>query len=95
MKTLIPSTQYKKDLKRYAKDRKKMEDLLSILQKLQNEEPIPEVNRPHPLKGEYKDCMECHVGSDFLLIWIDGNNISLVRLGSHSELFGKKRKNGR
>ena len=72
-----------------------MENLLFILQKLQKEEPIPEENRPHPLKGEYKDCMECHVDNDFLLIWIDGNNISLVRLGTHSELFGKKRKNGR
>ena len=78
MKNLIPTTQYKKDLKRYAKDRKKMESLLSVLQMLQREEPIPEENRPHPLKGEYRGCMECHVGSDFLLIWIDGNDISLV-----------------
>ena len=91
MKTLIPTTQYKKDLKRYANDRKKMEALLSVLQKLQREETLPEENRPHPLKGEYKECMECHVGSDFLLIWIDDNNITLVRLGSHSELFRKKR----
>ena len=87
MKSLIPTTQYKKDLKRYAKETKKMESLLKILQKLQMEEPIPEENRPHPLKGEYKGCMECHVGGDFLLIWVDGNSISLVRLGSHSELF--------
>ena len=87
MKNLVPTTQYKKDLKRYAKDRKKMESLLAVLQKLQMEEPIPEENRPHPLKGDYKGCMECHVGSDYLLIWIDGNDITLVRLGSHSELF--------
>ena len=87
MKNLVPTTQYKKDLKRYAKDRKKMESLLAVLQKLQMEEPIPEENRTHPLKGDYKGCMECHVGSDYLLIWIDGNDITLVRLGSHSELF--------
>ena len=33
--------------------------------------------------------MECHIGSDFLLIWIDEKEdvIKLVRLGSHSELF--------
>lgn len=38
--------------------------------------------------------MECHVENDTLLIWFDKENgiIELVRLGSHSELFGKGRK---
>lgn len=38
--------------------------------------------------------MECHVGEDYLLIWYDNddNVIKLVRLGSHSELFGKGKK---
>lgn len=42
------------------------------------------------LKGDYKGCMECHVEGDFLLIWIDENEnqIGVLRLGSHSELFG-------
>ncbi len=33
--------------------------------------------------------MECHVESDFLLIWIDEETdvIEIVRIGSHSELF--------
>ena len=42
MKQLIPTTQYKKDLKRYAKQPKKLEALLEILRLLANEEPIPE-----------------------------------------------------
>ncbi len=35
--------------------------------------------------------MECHIESDFLLIWIDEQKgiVELVRLGSHSELFKK------
>ena len=42
------------------------------------------------LHGDYKGCMECHIQGDFLLIWVDEVNdiIELVRLGSHSELFG-------
>ena len=44
------------------------------------------------LSGDYKGCMECHVENDLLLIWIDGDIINLVRIGSHSELFGKKKK---
>ena len=47
MKQIIPTTQYKKDLKRYANQRKKMESLLEILRCLANEEPIPENCRPH------------------------------------------------
>ena len=35
MKQIIPTTQYKKDLKRYANQRKKMEALLEILRCLQ------------------------------------------------------------
>ena len=45
------------------------------------------------LKGQYKGCMECHIEGDFLLIWIDEDAISLVRLGSHSELFGSAKRN--
>lgn len=41
MKQIIPTTQYKKDLKRYANQRKKMEALLDILRCLANEEPNP------------------------------------------------------
>ena len=44
---------------------------------------------PHMLSGNYNDCMECHVGSDFLLIWIDKEAIYVERVGSHAELFGK------
>lgn len=38
--------------------------------------------------------MECHIEDDWLLIWFDKEEdvIKLVRLGSHSELFGKGRK---
>lgn len=56
--------------------------------------PIPAEFDPHPLKGNWKDFMECHVENDILLIWYDKEHdrIELVRLGSHSELFGKGRK---
>ena len=38
MKQLIPTTQYKKDLKRYSNQRKKMEALIEILRCLANED---------------------------------------------------------
>ncbi|MDO5334446.1 MAG: type II toxin-antitoxin system YafQ family toxin [bacterium] len=91
MKILRPSTQFKKDAKRIRNNPRKAEALLRILQILSAGLPIPESYRPHTLQHDYAGCMECHVENDFLLIWIDHetNEIDLVRLGSHSELFGK------
>jgi len=56
---------------------------------LEHEVPLPKELKAHFLEGNYKDCMECHIENDFLLIWIDENSniIELLRLGSHSELF--------
>lgn len=91
MKRLKPSTQYKKDLKKIRNNPKRAEALLRVLHFLEQEQEIPQEYNPHNLTGDYNGCMECHVQGDFLLIWIDEDNseIYLVRLGSHSELFGK------
>lgn len=52
---------------------------------------LPAKYRAHMLKGDYLGCMECHIESDFLLIWLDPETdvIEILRLGSHSELFKK------
>ena len=89
MKKLQPTTQYKKDYKKYRNNPKKVEALKEVLKMLMNEQHISAEYKPHMLLGEYKGCMECHIEGDFLLIWIDEetDTIELVRLGSHSELF--------
>lgn len=50
---------------------------------------VPSEYIPHRLQGDYKDCMECHIDNDILLIWkpIELDIIVLLRYGSHSELF--------
>ena len=90
MENLRPTTQYRKDLKKYKGQPQKLADLKEVLEMLINDSPIPAKYRPHMLRGEYKGCMECHIQGDFLLIWIDEESdiVELVRLGSHSELFG-------
>lgn len=89
MKKLKPTSQYKKDYKKFRNNPSKVEKLLHILEYLKNEQPIPQKYSPHFLKGNYSGHMECHIEDDFLLIWLDPNTdlIKLVRLGSHSELF--------
>lgn len=88
-KKLHPTSQFKKDFKRIAKNPKKVAAFEKIANLLINDLPIPAEYKPHMLRGDYKDCMECHIESDFLLIWIDGDIIDLIRIGSHSELFKK------
>ena len=89
MKTLKITTQFKKDLKRYKNRPKVIEKLEYILGLLQNELPIPDENRPHPLTGNYRGHMECYVENDTLLIWWDKKSdiIKLIRFRTHSELF--------
>lgn len=91
MKELYQSTSFKKDLKRYQHQKKKMAHLETILDYLKEGKAIPEQYKPHMLKGEYAGYTECHIENDFLLIWLDPktNRITLSRLGSHSELYGK------
>ena len=90
MKTIRKTTQFKKDFKKIKNNTNKINALLEIVRKLANGETIPAEFDPHPLTGNYKNHMECHIESDFLLIWFDknANEVKLVRLGSHSELFG-------
>lgn len=89
MKELKITSQFKKDLKRYQNQSQKIQKLRVVLEYLQQDVAIPQEYKPHRLLGNYKDCMECHIESDTLLIWFDENThvIKLLRLGTHSELF--------
>jgi mRNA interferase YafQ len=45
--------------------------------------------KDHPLSGKYKKYRNCHIEPDWVLIYeINDKELSLIRLGSHSELFG-------
>jgi len=91
MKKLRPTSRFRKDYKRYAKNPSKVSAFEEIAQMLMDEVPLPGKYKPHLLKGKYNGYMECHIESDFLLIWIDPDTdtIDLIRIGSHSELFKK------
>ena len=64
--------------------------LTFAIARLAEDQPLPERNRDHPLTGEWDDHRECHLKPDLLLIYRkpDAEVLQLVRLGSHSELFG-------
>lgn len=92
MYQLIPTTRFKKDLKKVKKNRKDFESTALILKTLElnGVDGVPLNMKLHKLLGEYKDNWECHIKTDLLIIWIQieaPNIIKLVRIGSHSDLF--------
>ena len=87
---LKPTTQFKKDLKICQKRGYDIELLKKVLNILKNGEPLPEKYHDHPLSGTFKNCRECHILPDWLLIYEYSNNdliIYLTRTGTHSDLF--------
>ena len=91
MKKIKSGKQFKKDLKRYANQPKKLRELYKFIgDYLKTGAEIPAQYHAHMLIGEYAGHMECHIQGDYLLIWIDeaSDTVKLIRLGSHSELFG-------
>lgn len=90
MRLLKQTSQFKKDLKRIQNNPRKIANLEQVLFLLQKDGCLPLEYKPHYLIGNYKGCLECHVENDLLLVWIDEEQqvIKLVRLGTHSELFG-------
>ena len=51
---------------------------------------LPANYKAHKLSGDYKDYWECHILSDWILIWTQDNilkELTFIRTGSHSDLF--------
>ncbi len=89
MKYSVRNTKkFRKDFERIISQSKDLEKLHKVVVKLRDGEQLEKAFRNHSLKGEYEDCMECHISPDWLLIYrIEGDEIVLLRTGSHSELF--------
>lgn len=84
------TNRFKKDLKLAKKQGRNIDKLFEIVEKLAEDEILDEKYRDHSLSGNYKGTRECHIEPDFLLIYekIEGILVlSLVRAGSHSDLF--------
>ncbi len=84
---------FRRDFKRgkHGQHRRDVEALLSfVVSLLADDKALPERNRDHALAGEWHDFRECHIKPDLSLIYRkpDPDNLQLVRMGSHSELFG-------
>ncbi len=87
---LIRTTKFKKDLKKFVSDLIIDDRWIEALYLLQRDQALPKYLEDHPLKGTLAGMRSCHIKPDLCLIYtkeIDGE-IGLIRLQSHSELYG-------
>lgn len=86
------TSSFKKQYKKIIKQGKNINKFIYVLEKLANGEELEEKYKNHQLINDkyYKDCYECHIEPDWLLIYQYQNQkivLLLVGIGSHSELF--------
>lgn len=88
MKIITRIAQFKKDYKKAVKARKDLNKLREVISILASGAKLPQKYRDHKLTGVYSYARECHIEPDWLLIYeISSKELTLIRLGSHTELF--------
>ena len=84
------STRFKKDYKLAQKRGYNMNLLKEVIDILANGEQLPGKYLDHPLSGDYRGSRECHIESDWLLIYRIEKDLlvlGLTRTGTHSDIF--------
>ncbi|MDP3902170.1 MAG: type II toxin-antitoxin system YafQ family toxin [bacterium] len=88
MRHSIAKPQFDRDIQRLKQRGKNIEKLISMISIIEQGKRLPSSLRPHKLKGEYDGCWECHIESDWLLVWESYRDyILLIRTGNHADLF--------
>ena len=88
MLTPVYTRQFERDSKRMKKQGKNLDKLKIIIRTLVAEESIDPIHRDHKLIGNWKGRRECHIESDWLLIYkTEIDRIIFERTGTHADLF--------
>lgn len=89
MLNLNQSGKFKKDYKLCIKRGYDLNLLQAAINTLRIPAPLPLKNEDHSLSGNLAGMRECHILPDWLLIYqVNGNELYLVRTGTHADLFG-------
>jgi mRNA interferase YafQ len=84
----VYTRQFAKDIKRLKRQGKNLEKLKLIVRSLIAGEGLDSIHRDHKLTGSYQGRHECHIESDWLLVYkVRQEFIIFERSGSHSDLF--------
>jgi len=88
MRHIVYTGQFKRDYKKRSRESGLDELLAGVIDRLIAGDSLAAKFRDHALKGGYAGCRECHLKPDMLLIYVQTpDELKLIRLGSHSDLF--------
>jgi mRNA interferase YafQ len=88
--SLVPvyTKQFEKDLKRCQRRNKRMEKFKLVAETLIAGDELDSIHRDHKLIGNFVGRRECHLESDWLLIYkLEEERIIFERMGTHADLF--------
>ncbi len=90
MYTPVYTRQFEKDTKRCIRRGKNLEKFKILARTLLSGKPLDAIHRDHKLLGNFAGRRDCHIESDWVLIYrIDGDRLIFERMGTHSDLFKK------
>lgn len=84
------TAKFKKDLKNAVKRGKDIEKMYKVIAELASGRTLDISYKDHALTGDFEGSRECHIENDWLMIYALYNDVmvlSLMRLGTHSDLF--------
>ena len=89
---IIITSAFRKKLKLIKKRNKNINKLKEVIDALSKGEQLDVKHKDHALfnDGKFKDCRECHIEPDWLLVYkINKKNLFLILIdtGSHGDLF--------
>ena len=90
MRTFSRSDQFKKDVKLAGRRGKDLAKLKAVLDLLIAGAVLPPQYKDHPLRGNFAGSRDCHIESDWVLIYTlteNDTHVRFERTGSHSDLF--------
>ena len=88
MRALLTAQQFKRDVRRLHKKHHDLSKLMRVIELLRQNGSVSMSHDPHKLHGEWSNHWECHIESDWLLIYrVDAAFVYLYRTGTHNELF--------
>lgn len=89
--SIVPTKQFRKDLRRLAKSKANLQKLQKVIDLLASGAELPTQYRDHELRGSLRGVRECHVGPDWLLLYSKDEGqliLLLVRTGTHRDVLG-------
>jgi len=90
MLTPAYTQQFERDIKQMKNRGKNLDKLKIIIRSLVAQEPLDPIHSDHRLVGNWKGRRECHIESDWLLIYkTELDHIIFERTGTHADLFRK------